>query len=100
MIETLRRSYFSLVWIMLLIMIIVCKLNWILEVYSYWIVKCYVRYGAHILNLIAQDEWVIKIWECIKFIKVLEGMKNKFFDCVTQVEIMGNKKGLRQDVPT
>ncbi|XP_034197559.1 zinc finger BED domain-containing protein RICESLEEPER 2-like [Prunus dulcis] len=46
------------------------------------------------------DSSVIKIRECIKCIKGSEGRKQKFYECVAQVGIMGSKRGLRQDVPT
>ena len=65
-------------------------------------VRCY----AHILNMIVQDglkeidSSVIKIRDCIKYIKGSEGRKQKFYECVLQVGIMGNKRGLRQDVLT
>ena len=60
---------------------------------------------AHILNLIVQDglkeidEAVVKVRESIKYIKGSSARKYKFYDCVQQISL-GEKIGLRQDVPT
>ncbi|CAN6722759.1 unnamed protein product [Malus baccata var. baccata] len=66
----------------------------------------HVRCCARILNLIVQDglkeidSSVVKIRECIKYIKGSEAKKLKFQECVRQVGILDSKRGLRQDVPT
>ncbi|CAM8893299.1 unnamed protein product [Rhodiola kirilowii] len=64
------------------------------------------RCCAHILNLIVQDGLkaidvsVIKNGPCVKYIKGSITRKHKFLECVEQVGLMGNRKALRQDVPT
>ncbi|KAM1319370.1 hypothetical protein ACFX2H_004377 [Malus domestica] len=63
----------------------------------------HVRCCAHVLNLIVQDglkeidSSVIKIRECIKYIKGSEARKLKFYECVRQVGILDSRRGLRQD---
>lgn len=61
---------------------------------------------AHILNIIVQDGSiaidysVIKVCDCIKYIKGFMVRKQRFIDCVAQVGMTGTRRGLRQDVPT
>ncbi|KAK2642044.1 hypothetical protein Ddye_023807 [Dipteronia dyeriana] len=65
----------------------------------------HIRCCAHIVNLIVQDdlkeidEVVLKIRECIRYIRGSQVRKQKFLDCCKQVSLDSNM-GLKQDVPT
>ncbi|KAK3205135.1 hypothetical protein Dsin_019181 [Dipteronia sinensis] len=64
-------------------------------------IRCY----AHIVNLIAQDglkeidEVVLKIRECITYIRGSQVRKQTFLGCCKNVSL-DSKMGLKQDVPT
>ncbi|KAL3522327.1 hypothetical protein ACH5RR_015161 [Cinchona calisaya] len=60
---------------------------------------------AHILNLIVQEELklvdssVVKIRECLKYVKGSQVRKQRFLNCVSQ-PMLSSKMALKQDVPT
>ncbi|XP_040374613.1 zinc finger BED domain-containing protein RICESLEEPER 2-like [Rosa chinensis] len=51
-------------------------------------------------GLKAIDPSVIKVHDCIKYIKGSSARKERFLECVAQVGLRGSRRGLRQDVPT